>query len=95
MGRLLRRKPNRKWTYTSAETAREEEVFQTMEEYIRRRHNTVTEYIAARLLLDLCEGSERATWAHMGMRWWEQTGINLAGAREASAVATDKDGGAE
>ena len=95
MGRLLRKKPNRKWTYISAETVREEEVFQIMEEYIRRRQNMVTEYIAARSLLDLCEGSERATWAQMGMRWWKQAGINLAGAREGAAAATDKDGGAE
>ena len=38
---LLRRTPDRKWTYTSAATAREEEGFLKMEEYIRRRQNMV------------------------------------------------------
>ena len=41
-------------------TAREEAGFLTMEEYIRRRQDTVTQYIATQSLLDLCEGSERA-----------------------------------
>ena len=36
-GRLLRRTPDGKCTYTSAATAREEAGFFTMEEYIRRR----------------------------------------------------------
>ena len=33
--------------------------FLTMEEYVRRRHNTVVQYIATQSLLDLCEGLER------------------------------------
>ena len=41
MGRLLRQKPDGKWQYTLAATSREEAGFQTMEEYIRRRQNTV------------------------------------------------------
>ena len=36
-GRLLRRKPDRKWNYTSVVMAREEAGFQTMEEYIWQR----------------------------------------------------------
>ena len=27
-------------------------------------------YIATRSLLDLCEGSERAPGAQVGIRWW-------------------------
>ena len=46
MRRLPQRTPNGKWIYTLAVTAREEAGFLTMEEYIRRCHNTVTEYIA-------------------------------------------------
>ena len=36
-GRLLRRTPDEKWTYTSAVTEQEEVGFLTMEEYIRQR----------------------------------------------------------
>ena len=46
-GRLPRRTPYGKWTYTSAETSREEAGFLTMEEFVRRRQNTVVQYIAA------------------------------------------------
>ena len=31
----------------------------------------------------------------VGMQWWEQAGINLAGAREAAAAAVEKYGGEE
>ena len=37
--------PDKKWEYTSTETAREEAGFKTMEEYIWRRKNTVAQYI--------------------------------------------------
>ena len=60
-GRLPRRTPGGKWTYTSTATARGGVGLLTMEEYIRRSHNTVTQYIATRSLLELCEGSERAS----------------------------------
>ena len=95
MGHLPRRKPERKWTYTLAATAREDAGFQTIEEYIRRRQNMVVQYIATRSLLDLCEGSERAPGERAGMRWWDQAGINLEGEREASAAVAEKDGGEE
>ena len=48
-----------------------------MEEYIKWRHNTVAQYIATRLLLDLCEGSERDMGAQAGMMWLEQVVIYL------------------
>ena len=53
--------------YTSVATSREEAGFLTMEDYIRRRQNTVAQYIAIRSLLDLCEGSERAPGVRVGM----------------------------
>ena len=60
---------------------KETEGFLTMEEYVRRHQNTVAQYITTRSLLDLCEGSERDPGARIGMRWWEQEGIDPAGAR--------------
>ena len=56
MGQLQRRTMDGKWRYTSEAMAREEAGFLTMEEYVRRHHNTVAQYIATRSLLDLREG---------------------------------------
>ena len=66
--------------------AREAAGFLTIEEYVRWRQNTVARYIAVRSLLDLCEGSERDPGARVSIRWWEQEGIDISGAREASAA---------
>ena len=52
-----------------------------------------TQYIATRSLLDLCEGTERVPGAQVGLRWWEQVGIDLAGAQEAKAATAEGDGG--
>ena len=41
IGRLLQRRGYGKWDYTSAEAR-----FETMDTYIRRRHNMVVHYIA-------------------------------------------------
>ena len=41
MGRLPQWRSDGRWEYTSAESEREEEGFQTMETYIRQRQNTV------------------------------------------------------
>ena len=35
---------------------------------------------------------ERNQGAQVGMRWWEQAGIDLAGARETWVAVADKDG---
>ena len=67
--RLMRRKPDGKWSYTSVEMAREEAGLLKMEDYIRRRQNTVSHYIATQSLLDLCEGLEVVQGARVGMRW--------------------------
>ena len=52
-----------------------------MEEYIWRRQNTFVLYISIQLLLDLCEGTERAPVSWLEMRWWNHAGINLVEAR--------------
>ena len=68
MRQLTRRKMYGKCIYTSAEAAaREAAGFLAMEEYVRRRQNTVAQYIATQSLLDLCEGSERDPGARVGM----------------------------
>ena len=55
----------------------------------------VAQYIATRSLLDLCEGSERAPGEQVGMRWWQQVGIDLEGDRESAAATAEGDEGEE
>ena len=47
-GQLLQRTTDGKWRYTLASAALEAAVFLTMEEFVRRRQNRVTQYIATR-----------------------------------------------
>ena len=58
-GGLPWRTPDGRWRYNSAAAARDEAGFLTMEDYIRRRQNTVVQNIAMQSLLDLCKGLER------------------------------------
>ena len=58
-----------------------------------KQQNTFSHYIAAHSLLDLCEGLERALGVRVGMRWWEQEGLNLEREREAVEAAAERDGG--
>ena len=57
MGRFLRWRLDRKWEYTSVDSARSETWFDPIETYNRRRQNTVAQYIATRLFLT-------------SARWW-------------------------
>ena len=66
-----------------------------MEEYVRRRHNTVAHYTATQSLLDLCDGLVRDPGERVGMRWWEQEGIDLEGAWEAALVVDEEEEGEE
>ena len=54
-GRLLRRHIDRKWEYISVAAAKKAAGFEAMEEYIWRKQNTVTQFIATGMLLYLCE----------------------------------------
>ena len=56
---------------------------------ILRRQNTVAQFIATRPILDLCNGAVRRPGARVPRRWWEQTGVNLKGAREKSAATEE------
>ena len=85
---------DRTWRYTSA-AAREAAGFLTMEEYVRRRQNMVSQYIATRSLIDLCEGLKRDHGAQVRMQLRGQEGIELAGAREAAAAVAEEEGGEE
>ena len=55
--------------------------------YIIRSQNMVAQYIATRLILDLCEQSARMPGSRVSRRWWEQAGIDLEGAKKRAAEA--------
>ena len=38
--------------------------------------------------MGLCEAAERKRGGRVGLRWWEQAGIDLAAAAEAAAAET-------
>ena len=77
-------------------TAREGVEFHAMEGYIRKKRNTVTQYIALQSLLDLCEESVREPGKRVEVWRWDPVGINLAGAGEAAtAAASEEEEGGE
>ena len=57
---------------------------------ITKRQNTVAQYIATRLILDLCEKATRGPGARVSRRWWDQAGIDLEGARKQAADSTTR-----
>ena len=56
-----------------------------MEGYVLKRQNTVTQYIATQPILDLCEEMVWSMGTWVAKMWWDQEGLELAGAREAAA----------
>ena len=54
---------------------------------ILRRQNKVAQFIASRLILDLCEQATRRPGARVSQRWQDQTGIDLKGAQWKAASA--------
>ena len=60
-----------RWEYPPLAAAMEEAVFEEIGVYIKRRQNTVAQYIATRPILDLCERSVQRPGAWVSWRWWE------------------------
>ena len=50
--------------------------FKEIRVLITNRQNTVTQYIATRPLLELCEGAKQRGGARVTRRWWDQKGID-------------------
>ena len=55
--------------------------------YVLKRHNTVTQYIATRPILDLYKETVRRSGARVSRIWSYKEGLNLAGTR----VAVEKE----
>ena len=73
------------WEHPLLETTIQEEGFRDMGEYILKKKNTFTQYIATRPILDLCEEKVHMLGAWVSNIWCEQEGLDLAGSRETAA----------
>ncbi len=84
---------NRVWSYPPTADVLEEVGLRTMEEYIRRRRNTIAEYIATRCpVMWTCWEGERIPGAPRHTVWWEQEFDSDLGTLVAAAVAADEAG---
>ena len=63
-----------------------------MGDFFLKRPNTVAQYIVTRPILDLCEETVWWPGAFFVMIWWEQEGVDLAGARTVAEAAVDEEG---
>ena len=65
-----------------------------MKEYVLKRQNTFTEYIALQHILELYEETMRVPGKWVAKRWWDQEVPDLAGSRAAASEAAEiKEGG--
>ena len=55
--------------------------FEDIGVYATRRKNTVAQYIATRLILDLSERSVCRLVAYVYQPWWDQEGLDMEGAK--------------
>ena len=84
--RLTGRKPRRgrdgKWLYLPLAGATKDAGIVRARTSVLRRHNAVSQFVAKRPILGLCEGTERRGGAQVPQRWWEQPGIDWRLERE-------------
>ena len=90
-GRQPRRREGEGWIYPPLAAAMKETGWEEIGVYIRNRLNTVAQYIATRSIMDLCERTVRRLGGWIARRWWEQEGINIAGEREQTEAAADRE----
>ena len=70
-GKQPRRKKDGSWDYPPLAEALGEAGLEGIRKSITWRQNTVTQYIATRPILDLCERVARRPGAWVSRRWWE------------------------
>ena len=58
--------------------------FEETEAYVPKKQNTVAQYIVTQPILYLFKETVRISGVWVMKRWWDQEGMELAGAREAA-----------
>ena len=76
-GRQSHRQVDGSWDYPPLETLMQEAGFEDMVEYVLKRKNKVSQYIATRPILDLCEETVRMPVTWVEKSWREQEGLDL------------------
>ena len=69
MGRQPQRVRNGLWVHPPPEDAMAEAVFQEVKTYVSRRKNTVAQFIATRLIMDMCLATKRRPGSRV-FKWW-------------------------
>ena len=59
------------WDYLPLGEAMREVGMEEVEECITQRKNTAAQYIAMRIIMELCEDSKRKLGTQESVRWWE------------------------
>ena len=75
------------------EAAMTEAGLQAVETCVSFRHNTVTQFIATRTIMDLSLAADRRPGSRVSKQWWEQDGLDVEGMRTVDWEAERTEGG--
>ena len=89
-----KRQPDGTWLYPPIGAALTMVGLEEIGVYISRRQNTVAQYIANHLIMDLCLAAEQNPGMRLSRQWWEQPALDITGIR-AGQVAAEGGGGGE
>ena len=65
------------WVYPLLEGAMEEAGLEEVDTYVSRRHNTTTQFITTRPIMDLYLAAERSPGSRATNRLWEKDVLNV------------------
>ena len=63
--------------------------FEGIGTFVTKRQNTVSQYIATRPILDLCEWAAQRPGVRVSWWWWEQDGLDLEKTKKRALVEYD------
>ena len=69
--------------------------FEEVDACLLRRHNTAAQYIAMRLIVDLCKETMQIPGIMVVKSWWEQEVMDLVVAWESTAASEEEVGAEE
>ena len=78
--------------YSLMEVVMAEAILQEVEAYVSCRHNTVTQSITARTIMEVCLVAERIPGPRVSKRWWEQERVDVEGIWTADREAERTEG---
>ena len=64
-----------------------EEGLEEVDKYVALHQNTILQFIANRLIMDLCLEADRRPGLQVFCQWWEQVSLDLKGISTAAGAA--------